>query len=32
MEEILVIEDDELLNDGLCFHLQKKRLSCPTSL
>lgn len=24
MEEILVIEDDELLNDGLCFHLQKK--------
>ncbi len=23
MEEILVIEDDELLNDGLCFHLQK---------
>ncbi len=23
MEEILIIEDDELLNDGLCFHLQK---------
>ena len=23
MEEILVIEDEELLNDGLCFHLQK---------
>lgn len=24
MEEILIIEDDELLNDGICFHLQKK--------
>lgn len=23
MEKILVIEDDELLNSGLCFHLQK---------
>ncbi len=23
MEEILIIEDDELLNDGLCFPLQK---------
>ena len=26
MEEILIIEDDELLNDGLCFHLQKAGL------
>lgn len=24
MEKILIIEDDELLNDGLCFHLQKR--------
>ena len=28
MEEILIIEDDELLNDGLCFNLQKAGL-CP---
>ncbi len=23
MEKILIIEDDELLNDGLCYHMQK---------
>ena len=23
MEKILIVEDDELLNDGLCYHLQK---------
>ncbi len=26
MQEILIIEDDELLNDGLCFNLQKAGL------
>ena len=26
MSKVLIIEDDEILNAGLCFHLQRKNI------
>ena len=26
MSRVLIIEDDEILNAGLCFHLQRKEI------